>query len=678
MRAAIMSRARVPLRLLAGLAACLWLPVGVNGQLVESCTMPGAKVGRAYSEDFNRGAAEATTCELRRVVFNRERQPLDEYESRIGLGLQGNCEVAGTPLLAGTLDIMAEVSGNNRSQLRVCWIKIEKAEPPFIIEIDPETTTAGAPSFPLEVTGRNFVQNSVVEWQGLGVPPWTGLETKFISDTKLMATVRDDLVLSEGTAIVKVRNPDGQPSNKKQFAVKPKLPPVIDPKIGLNPPSAPENCIGLDLRVSGTGFTSTSVVEWQPPDSEKWIPLQTVLDQASEPDQADLEHLRATLPAVLLSPRGEAQVRVADGAELSMALPFEIKAPPTLECSGDGSDGGFNERRLTVDGGRGPYSWEISPISAPRGLALRNEKTDDGENRIVGEPEDEIRELMITTPDALLPENKVRPLDQIEFKLRTVDEPRAQGGQLRLSLAPAADLEHPSDDCTVQLECGSGESGCPGPRDSRPTRTTRISLNGSNVTFDCNGSDTLGFSTGTVAGTFDFQATLEYRFSVTAVDDCRLGATTECRIDVDQKPLIAPAPELPSLAPVIWKGEMEGQGGNLRAVITAYSTPRDITDVIVEFIPVPGASVIADESMKDMIREEIWEWYQLPNSARTGSQFRIPITLDVVDGDLEAVDAVSITFLNGDWSSNTCELDFASGAKCSGGSNRKIVLSEMD
>jgi hypothetical protein len=72
---------------------------------------------------------------------------------------------------------------------------------PTISSISPATTVAGSGGFTLTITGTNFVNSSVVRWNGSDRP------TTFVSSTRLEAAIPASDVATAGTANVTVFNP---------------------------------------------------------------------------------------------------------------------------------------------------------------------------------------------------------------------------------------------------------------------------------------------------------------------------------------------------------------------------------------------------------------------------------------------------------------------------------------
>ncbi len=91
---------------------------------------------------------------------------------------------------------------------------------PSLTDINPDwlfSLGAASPQFTLVVTGTNFVDGALVQWNGNDRP------TKFLSSTKLQATIFGSDQLSPGSIGIGVKNPSpgGGASNLLTFEVKP-------------------------------------------------------------------------------------------------------------------------------------------------------------------------------------------------------------------------------------------------------------------------------------------------------------------------------------------------------------------------------------------------------------------------------------------------------------------------
>jgi len=117
----------------------------------------------------------------------------------------------------------------------------------------PESCFKGNPTFDLEVGGSNFVNGSVVQWNGVD------LTTTFSSPTILHATVPSGDVANAGLFPITVKNPDNSVSNSLNFHVYNPVVPVI---YSLTPYVRTRNTGPFQMTVDGQGFNATSVVQW--------------------------------------------------------------------------------------------------------------------------------------------------------------------------------------------------------------------------------------------------------------------------------------------------------------------------------------------------------------------------------------------------------------------------------
>jgi hypothetical protein len=88
---------------------------------------------------------------------------------------------------------------------------------PTLVSISPTSVTAGAASFTLTATGSNFLNNSVIKWNG------TTLTTTFVSSTQLTALINSSLVTTAGTIPVTIFTPapGGGTSGAVNFTINP-------------------------------------------------------------------------------------------------------------------------------------------------------------------------------------------------------------------------------------------------------------------------------------------------------------------------------------------------------------------------------------------------------------------------------------------------------------------------
>jgi hypothetical protein len=183
---------------------------------------------------------------------------------------------------------------------------------PTITSLNPATVTAGSAPFTLLVTGTNFVNGSVVRWNGADRP------TMFVSSTQLSASISAPDVATAGTASVTVFNPapGGGTSNAVNFVIAPANPvPTIT---SLNPASITAGSAAFTLSVTGTNFVTGSVVRWNGTNRSTTFVSNTQLSASiSTPDVATA----GTASVTVFNP--------APGGGTSNAVNFVVGPAPT-------------------------------------------------------------------------------------------------------------------------------------------------------------------------------------------------------------------------------------------------------------------------------------------------------------------------------------------------------------
>ncbi len=215
---------------------------------------------------------------------------------------------------------------------------ISTANPaPTLSSINPPQTLFGSPAFTLTVNGTNFVSDSVVRWQG------ADRATTFVSSTQLTAAITASEVASAGTAGITVFNPEpgGVVSNALNFTINSANPvPVMT---ALSPSIVPAGGITFTLTVTGSGFTSASIIRWNGATRRTTFVSET--------------QLTTLIPASLIATVGTASVTVstpAPGGGISNALALAVtdtNPPPVLTgFSPDSVVSGSGDFTLTVNG----------------------------------------------------------------------------------------------------------------------------------------------------------------------------------------------------------------------------------------------------------------------------------------------------------------------------------------
>jgi outer membrane protein assembly factor BamB len=121
--------------------------------------------------------------------------------------------------------------------------------------ISPNTASADAPGFTLDIKGEFFTPNSVVYWNT------TALPTTYVSANELTATVSAADLTSPGSIPVRVAASQGTDvgSGTAVFTVEPLQPLALD---SVSPASVQAGGGAFSLTVLGNGFTGSSVVQW--------------------------------------------------------------------------------------------------------------------------------------------------------------------------------------------------------------------------------------------------------------------------------------------------------------------------------------------------------------------------------------------------------------------------------
>lgn len=179
---------------------------------------------------------------------------------------------------------------------------------PAITSLSPNTAVENSAGFILTVNGNNFVNGSVVRWDG------QNRQTTFVSATQLTAQILASDLQGTGQASVTVFNPapGGGTSNVGTFNITSGQNPA--PTLtGINPSSANAGAAAFVLTATGTSFVASSKVRWNGQD------LSTTFVSATQ--------LTAQVTANLIATAGTAQVTVftpTPGGGVTTALNFTI------------------------------------------------------------------------------------------------------------------------------------------------------------------------------------------------------------------------------------------------------------------------------------------------------------------------------------------------------------------
>jgi hypothetical protein len=177
---------------------------------------------------------------------------------------------------------------------------------PTISSISPATAVAGSGNFTLTITGTNFVNGSVVRWNG------SDRTTTFVSSTQLTAAIPASDIATAGTANVTVFNPapGGGESGAVTFTINNPAPTISS----ISPATAVAGSGNFTLTITGTNFVTNSVVRWN------GSPRPTTFVSSTQ--------LTAAIPASDIATAGTANVTVfnpAPGGGESGAVTFTIQ-----------------------------------------------------------------------------------------------------------------------------------------------------------------------------------------------------------------------------------------------------------------------------------------------------------------------------------------------------------------
>lgn len=186
----------------------------------------------------------------------------------------------------------------------------------------PAAAAAGSLTITLTVTGTNFVNGAVVQWNAGTLTP---LATGFVSSTQLVALVPANLLTLPATALVQVQNPDKTVSNALPFAVTGSAPITTPTLTSIAPATAAAGSGTLQLTVTGQNFVAASgtvagtLVQW----NGTALPTSFV----------GTTQLTATVDASLLQGIGANFVAVATGASTSGGVKFQVNGPTLVSIA---------------------------------------------------------------------------------------------------------------------------------------------------------------------------------------------------------------------------------------------------------------------------------------------------------------------------------------------------------
>jgi YVTN family beta-propeller protein len=212
---------------------------------------------------------------------------------------------------------------------------------PSISSLSPASAVAGGGQFTLTVAGSNFVSGSVVQWNG------SSRTTTFVSATQLTALISASDIATAGTIQVTVFNPTpgGGSSSSVSFVVNSVGVTPLPSITSLSPSSVTAGGAGFTLTVNGSGFTSSSIVQWNGASRTTTFVSST--------------QLTAVIPASDIANPGTVQITVFNptGSGIGVGLPasFSVMAaanlvPAITSLSPSSATAGTSGFILTVNG----------------------------------------------------------------------------------------------------------------------------------------------------------------------------------------------------------------------------------------------------------------------------------------------------------------------------------------
>ncbi len=202
--------------------------------------------------------------------------------------------------------------GVSNKMLFVCSAGSSQSNPsPVVTSLSPASITAGSAGFTLTVTGNNFINSSIVRWNG------NNLSTTYVNSNQLTTTVSASLVVSAGNAAVTVftPTPGGGISNSLNFTVSAVGNNPVPTLTSISPASITAGSAGFTLTATGTNFMNGSAVNWNN------TALTTTYVSATQ--------LTATISTSLVANAGTANVIVVNpipGGGTTIAKTFTINS----------------------------------------------------------------------------------------------------------------------------------------------------------------------------------------------------------------------------------------------------------------------------------------------------------------------------------------------------------------
>ncbi|MDX2034450.1 MAG: pre-peptidase C-terminal domain-containing protein [Blastocatellia bacterium] len=194
---------------------------------------------------------------------------------------------------AGTasVTVFTPTPGGGASNAALLSISVPPNPVPAITSLAPASITAGGQNFSLTVTGSNFVQGSIVRFDGQDRP------TTYISATEIRAQISAADIVNGGMATITVFNPApaGGTSNSRTLTINFAAPMITQ----LSPTSTVAGGPAFQLTVLGTNLAPGSIVRWNGQDRvTQFVSVTEIVAQITAADIANV----GTASVVVFSP----------------------------------------------------------------------------------------------------------------------------------------------------------------------------------------------------------------------------------------------------------------------------------------------------------------------------------------------------------------------------------------
>ena len=148
--------------------------------------------------------AVGTGCHTLQLTFIGNRI-LVYYDGELKIDVTDNNYDSRAPYLSGGISVDWWTSSLPYTitvdDVSVVSLVRQSGAEPVINSLEPSSATAGDPAFTLTVNGSDFIDGSVVQWDG------SDRTTTFVSSSQLTADITATDIATDGTASVTVFNP---------------------------------------------------------------------------------------------------------------------------------------------------------------------------------------------------------------------------------------------------------------------------------------------------------------------------------------------------------------------------------------------------------------------------------------------------------------------------------------